>query len=371
MDHYKSKGKDLDHTTSWTKFIWDDRGYWYASRTGPTGVIEYEYSYPEPENRSATPRTPGSTGPNVASNQQSMYSSPVLTGNTAYTISQTSKFGSLDHDATPTSSYVSPAPISDYYNSTNSTGQNYGAAPTTNTSNTAWSPSYPSTNNASWTPARNVAPSSVEATTFALNSMSMTAPRYPPPEAFDFQMPSGTKHISRAPNSGNTETLDSRYEVYGGLRQDDFWQIGRVFIMLWIEPAAQSIVPEAYSEIRRFVVCRKVMEALFAGIPIHTYSNQATLKPNLPAPNLHTIIYTTPRCPNEYKYEAADGHWVYEVFTRDPIQVISEQKDKDDDLSLLSRLNYSKVYTVEHYVRVLNIGMVAKTSMASLALDSG
>lgn len=104
--------------------------------------------------------------------------------------------------------------------------------------------------------------------------------------------------------------------------------------------------------------------------PIHTYSGQATLKPKLPAPNLHTIIHTTPECPDVYEYRYND-EVISEKLTKDPIRVISENEESEGRLHELSRLNYSKVYTVEHYVRVLNIGMVASTSMNSLMYDSG
>lgn len=55
-----------------------------------------------------------------------------------------------------------------------------------------------------------------------------------------------------------------------------------------------------------------------------------------------------------------------EDLVKDPIRVRSERKDGDGTLHDASRLNYSKIYTVENYVRVLNIGMVHENSMASL-----
>ena len=49
---------------------------------------------------------------------------------------------------------------------------------------------------------------------------------------------------------------------------------------------------------------------------------------------------------------------IYEELSKDSIKVHREQKDDEGDLGTLSRLNYSKVYTVEKNLRVLNIGMV-------------
>jgi len=100
--------------------------------------------------------------------------------------------------------------------------------------------------------------------------------------------------------------------------------------------------------------------------PIQTYSNQATLKPGLPEPQQHTIIYSSLNCPAEYSYIALDGTYVAENLTKDPIRVESTQMGPEGDLGTMSRLNYSKIYTVENYVRVLNIGMAHKDSLESL-----
>jgi hypothetical protein len=104
--------------------------------------------------------------------------------------------------------------------------------------------------------------------------------------------------------------------------------------------------------------------------PIHTYSGQATLKPNLPNPQEHAIIYTSENPPEECSYEEADGTIVRENLFKDPIKVKREHNGPEGDLGVLSRLNYSKIYTVENYVRVLNIGMVAEESLHSLLANS-
>lgn len=177
--------------------------------------------------------------------------------------------------------------------------------------------------------------------------------------------------------------------------------------MLWTEPA-QPKVPngggtrngshfsttwlggEVYSEIRRFVVVSKGYGSSICWCvwsknlcirhapcwfddcsPIHTYSGLATFKNKLPAPQRHTIIYTTLESPGETCAKDDNGKWVYEDLILRPIRVINERmEDNDGNLDPLSRLNYSKVYTVEHYVRVLNIGMVASKSLGSLLVDS-
>ena len=47
-----------------------------------------------------------------------------------------------------------------------------------------------------------------------------------------------------------------------------------------------------------------------------------------------------------------------------------EQSGPEGDLGSLSRINYSKIYTVENYVRVLNIGMVTAESLPLLRDNS-
>jgi hypothetical protein len=59
-----------------------------------------------------------------------------------------------------------------------------------------------------------------------------------------------------------------------------------------------------------------------------------------------------------------------ENLSKDPIRVRREQNGAEGDLGLYSRLNYGKIYTVENYVRVLNIGMVEQNWIPSLNANS-
>lgn len=122
---------------------------------------------------------------------------------------------------------------------------------------------------------------------------------------------------------------------------------------------------------RKFSILCNEKEQLFTSPrPIHTYGNQATLKPNLPDAQQHAIIYTSDTPPDEYWYEADDGSEVREELTKDPIKVNRERNDSDGDLGRASRINYSKIYTIEHYQRVLNIGKVADWCIPSLQRNS-
>ena len=59
-----------------------------------------------------------------------------------------------------------------------------------------------------------------------------------------------------------------------------------------------------------------------------------------------------------------------ENLVKDPIRVQREQRDPEGDLGDASRIDYSKIYTVELFVRVLNIGMVLRDSMGRLIANS-
>jgi len=154
-------------------------------------------------------------------------------------------------------------------------------------------------------------------------------------------------------------------------------------MMLWTEPARLQparlerktngshygtiwLGSHVYSEIRRFVVVGSGYGNVICS-PIHTYQGQATLRPNLPDAQQHAIIYTSPQPPAELCVYDSDGNIAAsENLTKKPIRVISECKGPDGDLGPLSRINYAKLYTVEKYVRILNIGKVHDDSMEDL-----
>jgi len=43
----KQKGKAVDLSTEWSEWEWDRSGYYFASRSGPNGEVEYDYHYLE------------------------------------------------------------------------------------------------------------------------------------------------------------------------------------------------------------------------------------------------------------------------------------------------------------------------------------
>ncbi|KUJ17188.1 uncharacterized protein LY89DRAFT_685117 [Mollisia scopiformis] len=171
--------------------------------------------------------------------------------------------------------------------------------------------------------------------------------------------------------------LDARYIQIDERKNKRFWKVGRVFKMVWTEPARPNaglnngqyesvwLGETVFSEIRLFVVVGEGYGNVICS-PIHTYSGQATLKPNLPDRQQHAIIYTSARPPEERWQYDTNGNVVREELTKDPIRVVRDLDDEESDLGDLARINYAKIYTIEKYVRVLNIGKVHANSMESL-----
>jgi hypothetical protein len=86
--------------------------------------------------------------------------------------------------------------------------------------------------------------------------------------------------------------------------------------------------------------------------------------------NEHAIIYTSSEEPRELQMTLDDGRTIYENLSKDAIKVVREQDHDTANLGIFSRLNYSKIYTVEYSALVLNIGMVHQGSMMALLKSS-
>jgi hypothetical protein len=90
--------------------------------------------------------------------------------------------------------------------------------------------------------------------------------------------------------------------------------------------------------------------------PIHTYNGQGVTKPSLSESDrrAHAIVYmadTRPFClPEEEKY-----------LTKRPIAV--DKASADQRLDPMSRVNFKKIYTIEHNMKVMNVGKATKDSL--------
>lgn len=162
-----------------------------------------------------------------------------------------------------------------------------------------------------------------------------------------------------------SDSLDEEFRVHPS---KDFKK-GRVLMTLWSEPYgnASGLTYEgemggstepakygqnAYNSVRRFVIVKENKGSSLC-VPILTYGGRATTKPGV-KPDDHAIIHTTSTAPQELPNE--------QKLRKKPVRVNNfSEKDK---LAPESRVNYSKLYTIEHNFRVSFIGKIHEDSKA-------
>ncbi|GFG14133.1 hypothetical protein IFM61392_08293 [Aspergillus lentulus] len=161
--------------------------------------------------------------------------------------------------------------------------------------------------------------------------------------------------------------LDFRYQVQ--ISPGEFFVVGRVFAMLWHDGRGQqeTVISDfisksnftrgrfgekIFSGIRHMVVVKAMSESAWC-LPITTYGGQGVAKPGVD-PAKHAIVYmrgSTPTC------RANEPEMI-----KEPLEV--EPASPNEKLDKIHRLNFGKVYTVEHNVKVRPIGMISCGSMA-------
>ncbi|CAI7571013.1 unnamed protein product [Penicillium glandicola] len=169
-------------------------------------------------------------------------------------------------------------------------------------------------------------------------------------------------------SNGERETLDPRYKRQSDPRK--FFRVGRVFSMLWHEnagwhgtvlskkvslPSSSPFIKGKYQEpiyssIRRMVVVKEQRGCCWC-VPITTYSGQGVGKAGIDR-NKHAIIYMRGEKPRTGQAEPR--------MTKEPLEV--DPARPDQKLDCMSRVNFGKVYTVEHNVKVLPVGKIMEAS---------
>ena len=110
---------------------------------------------------------------------------------------------------------------------------------------------------------------------------------------------------------------------------------------------------EAFMEIARFVVV-KAKSSHSLCLRISTYGGQATTKPGInPADHAAVVQEGT----------TAARH-SGENLVHEPIEVKIE--DRDVSIHAMSRINFAKIYTVEHNIKVRNVGRVTSESLQEI-----
>ncbi|KAL4933293.1 uncharacterized protein BDV17DRAFT_251537 [Aspergillus undulatus] len=156
--------------------------------------------------------------------------------------------------------------------------------------------------------------------------------------------------------------LDPRYVT----QATSFYSVGKVFSVLWHENDGRGTGTVAsrgpqfigrfgepiYSTIRRMVVVRKLSQCSWC-IAINTYGGQGVAKPGIDEAQ-HAIVYMRGASPIASEDERP--------MVKEPLEISPDRQG--ERLDPMSRLNFGKIYTVEHNVKVLPIGKVATRSMA-------
>ena len=137
-----------------------------------------------------------------------------------------------------------------------------------------------------------------------------------------------------------------------------FFRKGRVFKSLWIEPAgsvteddsefviAAKFGEKAYTKIRHFVVVRE-MQACCLCLPLNTFNKQGTEKAGIRVEN-YSAVYDSREFDPDLGRE--------EKLTKDPFPILVE--DAQEKIDRKSLLNFGRVYTVEHNIKVLKVGRI-------------
>ncbi|GAB7326385.1 hypothetical protein MBLNU13_g10413t1 [Cladosporium sp. NU13] len=169
--------------------------------------------------------------------------------------------------------------------------------------------------------------------------------------------------------SGDSEKLDSSFII----RPGRFFSIGRVFKILWAEPAGANTTAitrntfenvlgqRVHAKVRRFVVIREGFNYCCA-LPIATYGGQGVAKAGV-VKSEHGIIYTGRIAPSPTEAEFVTRA-NEERMRSEPIQV--DPDSPLDRLDPMSRINFATISTVQHNVKVRNVGKVNRGSMRIL-----
>ncbi|CAN9261410.1 unnamed protein product [Alternaria alternata] len=149
------------------------------------------------------------------------------------------------------------------------------------------------------------------------------------------------------PHMTPAHTNQSEFEEVRNPR--NFFKIGRVFITSWTEPDGRTGQP--HTKDARFAVV-KPGAGFSVCLRISTYSGQATTKPGV-IPYQHAAVVEQGHPP-----AWIDGEDFPKLLP--PIEIKIEGQGVD--VSPASRINFAKPYTIEHNIKVRNVGRVVGES---------
>lgn len=182
-----------------------------------------------------------------------------------------------------------------------------------------------------------------------------------------------SSHMNLLSTDGEAERL------FKGFRRREqprkFFMVGKVFRVLWSEPAGESntlvtaLEPgtsvgrfgePVYSKVRRFVVIR-AGDNYCGALSIVTYGRRGVAKPGTNKSE-HGIIYTGKNAPEPLVDEAPQRG--ERPMRPDAIRINTD--NPTDKLDVMSRIDYGKVYTIQHNIKVQPYGEVHPRSLNAL-----
>ncbi|KAJ4311102.1 hypothetical protein N0V94_008118 [Neodidymelliopsis sp. IMI 364377] len=178
--------------------------------------------------------------------------------------------------------------------------------------------------------------------------------------------------IKGNPEQGWCDTLDYSYRMRTGAEAREFFGLGRVFSMVYVEAASATAVvapddeaftvvrygSRSYTQIRRFVVV-SVRRGFVHACAISTYKNQGTLKRGCD-PSEHALVYNSGINPETCLFAGERERGL----TKKPIEVAATATDTY--LAKESRIRFGKIYSIEWNVKVKDLGLVVNNDLGTL-----
>jgi hypothetical protein len=193
-----------------------------------------------------------------------------------------------------------------------------------------------------------------------------------PPTPEDLQAEGVIVRQRLAGTEGNVERLFPDYII----RQARFFSVGRVFLVLWAEPAGGNtgtvvtvqqqgtilnhLGERVFSKVRRFVVIRESRNYCSA-LPITTYTSRGVSKKGV-VKSEHAIIYTGRIPPQPLQNESPSRG---ETGMR-PEAIRVDPDSATDILDPMSRIDFGGVHQVQHNIKTKSLGMVSQQSINAL-----
>ncbi|KAL1986169.1 hypothetical protein VTN96DRAFT_6821 [Rasamsonia emersonii] len=169
--------------------------------------------------------------------------------------------------------------------------------------------------------------------------------------------------LAKVHETGMETSLDPGFQV----KKESYFEFGKVFAVLHHQNAGAQVDhrdsdtftsgrygEKIYSSIRPMVVVKNFRRHSLC-IAIWTYSGNGVAKKSVD-PSSHAVVYNADSKPYTHPKEPR--------MTKEPLAV--KVSSPDLKLDQMSRINFNKIYTVEHNEKVLPIGKIARESLPKL-----